>query len=210
MERKLISRIRGLCWKPLTIKEIYIYIGILIYMSSNRKPKIIDYWNVSRGSLDSPSGVIRYIFLRRFQLIFKLFTVSPNSASNDNEISRAPLISYHKFRARRMAANEDFSKIIHPNHWWKVESLATHIWLTCMRVYISGTHIIIDEVILAFRGRFKDTTKFKGKLIKEGYKNWILAEYGYVWLWLWHSIKIGTKNFKASFNSRILKVLSDI
>jgi hypothetical protein len=42
-ERKPISRIRDLYWKPLTIKKTYIFIGILIHMSSNKKPKITDY-----------------------------------------------------------------------------------------------------------------------------------------------------------------------
>lgn len=37
----------------------------------------------------------------------------------------------------------------------------------------------------------------------------MLAEHGYVWSWLWHSIKIGTENSKASLDSRIPKVLPD-
>jgi hypothetical protein len=31
-------------WKPLTIKEIYIFLGILILIGFNKKPKIKDYW----------------------------------------------------------------------------------------------------------------------------------------------------------------------
>lgn len=65
-ERKPTSRIRGLCWKPLTIKETYVFIGILIHMGSNKKSKITDYWNASRGPMDALLGVARYMSLRRF------------------------------------------------------------------------------------------------------------------------------------------------
>jgi hypothetical protein len=63
--------------------------------------------------------------------------------------------------------------------------------------------------MLAFRGRSKDTTKLKGKPIKEGYKNWVLADHGYVWGWLWHSVKVGTENSKAPLDKRIPAVLPD-
>jgi hypothetical protein len=78
-----------------------------------------------------------------------------------------------------------------------------------MRVYTPGTHVTIDEVMLAFRGRSKDTTWIKGKLIKEGYKNWVLAEHGYVWSWLWHSIVKGTEGALGLRDSRIPEVLLD-
>ena len=42
-ERKPTSHIRDLCWKSLTIKKKYIFIGILIHMSFNKKFKITDY-----------------------------------------------------------------------------------------------------------------------------------------------------------------------
>jgi hypothetical protein len=31
----------------------------------------------------------------------------------------------------------------------------------------------------------------KNKPISEGYKIWVLADYGYVWDWLWHSLQDG-------------------
>jgi hypothetical protein len=59
--------------------------------------------------------------------------------------------------------------------------------------------------MLAFRGRSKDITKLKDKLIKEDYKNWMLADHEYVWSWLWHLVKGGTKDARAPRDSRILK-----
>lgn len=181
LERKATSRTRSLCWKSLSTKEIYVFLGILIHMSSNKKPKIIDYWRTPRGPLNTPLGIERYISLKRFQALFKLFTVSPHSADNDNEIPRAPPTPYYKSKARRKRVSEGPPGPAAQNYWWKVKPLATHIRKTCMRVYISSTHVTIDEVMLAFRGRFKDTTKLKSKPIKEGYKNWVLADHGYVW-----------------------------
>jgi hypothetical protein len=62
-----------------------------------------------------------------------------------------------------------------------MESLAIHIRETCQRIYIPGTYLYIDEVILAYKDRSKHITKFKNKPIKESYKNWVLAEHGYIW-----------------------------
>lgn len=53
------------------------------------------------------------------------------------------------------------------------------------------------------------TTKLKNKSIKEGYKNWLLAEHCYVWNWLWHSNEDGTEDFKNSRDSRIPEVLPE-
>jgi hypothetical protein len=64
--------------------------------------------------------------------------------------------------------------------WNKMELLANHIRNTNKRVYISDSHMIIDETILIFRRRTVHITKFKNKSIKEDYKNWLLAEYGYI------------------------------
>ena len=72
--------------------------------------------------------------------------------------------------------------------WFAVlEPVATHLRTTCKKLLYLGTHIAIDEAMIAYRGRTKHTIKIKNKPISEGYKVWILAEAGYVWTWLWHS-----------------------
>jgi hypothetical protein len=65
--------------------------------------------------------------------------------------------------------------------------------------------VIIDEAMAAFRGRILYTTKLKNKLIKEGFKIWLLADHGYAWNWLWHLYKESTEGLKASRDSRIPK-----
>jgi hypothetical protein len=117
LERKATSRTRSLCWKSLSTKEIYVFLGILIHMSFNKKPKIINYWRIPRGSFNTLSGVKRYMSLKRFQALFKLFTVSFHSADNDNEIPRAPPISYYKPRARRKRVSEGSPGPAAQNYW---------------------------------------------------------------------------------------------
>jgi hypothetical protein len=67
---------RYLNWKPLNIKEVYTFLGILMLMSSNRKPRIENYWRNPRGAGEVPSPFHNYMGLKRFETIHKLFTAS--------------------------------------------------------------------------------------------------------------------------------------
>jgi hypothetical protein len=121
-----------------------------------------------------------------------MFTVSLNF----NEVAEAPRNRHKPFRAwkrstkkadtgaRREAeslpsAGNSQSIAGEPPFWNKVEPLASHIRDISKRVYTPGSHVTIDEAMLAFWGRTMHTTKLKNKPIKEGYKNWLLAEHGY-------------------------------
>jgi hypothetical protein len=84
-----------------------------------------------------------------------------------------------------------------------MEPLTNHIRNINKRMYTPDSHIIINETLLTFRERTMHTTKLKNKPIKKGYKNWLLAEHGYAWNWLWHSNENDTKSFKNSRDSRI-------
>jgi hypothetical protein len=63
--------------------------------------------------------------------------------------------------------------------------------------------------MLVFRGRTVHTTKLKNKSIKEGYKNWLLADHGYAWNWLWHSNEDGTEGSQEPRDSRIPEILPE-
>jgi hypothetical protein len=65
-------------WKPMNIGEIYIFLEILIHMSSKKMSKIKDYWRIPRGSLDRFSCIGRYMSLRRFESFYRMFTILPN------------------------------------------------------------------------------------------------------------------------------------
>jgi hypothetical protein len=70
---------------------------------------------------------------------------------------------------------------------YKVEPVASFIRNNCQRNWSPGTHIAVDEAMIAFRGRSNHKVKLKNKPIDEGYKVWIVAQKGYIITWLWHS-----------------------
>ena len=77
--------------------------------------------------------------------------------------------------------------------WWHLEPVASMIRLACHQSWELSSHLTIDEAIIPFRGNSSHTVKMKNKPIQEGFKNWVLADHGYIWYWLWYSIKDGTE-----------------
>jgi hypothetical protein len=49
-----------------------------------------------------------------------------------------------------------------------------------------GTYLTVDEAMSAFSGRSGDTVQLPCKPIPQGFKNWVLAQAGYVLAFLWH------------------------
>jgi hypothetical protein len=101
----------------------------------------------------------------------------PYIISNINDSPKGAPISKRKSIARDIRFTGGFP----PDYWKKIESLINHIRKICQRIYISEIYIIINEIILTYRGRSGNITKLKNKLIRKNFKNWILADYGYIW-----------------------------
>jgi hypothetical protein len=178
-------------------------------MGLNRKLKIEDYWRTSPAAREAPSPFYNYIGLKRFETIYKLFIISFLSVNSCEPRTNDPPRNAPTLKRKLAARGARSTGDLPPGHWEKVEPLASHIRETCKRVYTPGFHMTIDEVMLAFRGRSKDTTKFKNKLISEGFKNWVLAEHGYVWNWEWHSIDRGSEGAREPLDSRIPEELPE-
>src|SRR6266498_772559 len=102
-------------WKPMTVKEAYIFLGILIYTGSYQNLKIRDYFRSPQGSCTIPSGVKSYISYYRFLLLHRLFTVSPYSTKELQD----SLVSKNKVQPRRKASGSPPKE----PHWIKVEPL---------------------------------------------------------------------------------------
>jgi hypothetical protein len=105
----------------------------------------------------------------------------PAAISNINNFSRGTSI----FKRRSIIRYQNIPPVnnrgeLPPGHWKKIELLVNHIRAIYQRMYISEIHIIIDEIILAFRERFGDIIKFKNKFIGEDFKNWVLIEHDYI------------------------------
>jgi hypothetical protein len=64
--------------------------------------------------------------------------------------------------------------------------------------------------MIVYRGRSKYTTKFKNKPISEGYKVWVLAEYGYIWSWLWYPLEESTEYTAFAFDIMMFDIFDPI
>jgi hypothetical protein len=186
-------------------------------MGSNRKSKFEDYWRTPRVTEKASSPFHNYINLRRFQFIHRLFTASSILMNefavipNINNPSREVPTSKRKLTIRYQNAPPVNNRGELPlDHWKKIESLANYIRTTYQRVYTPETHIIINEIILTFRGRSGDIIKFKNKFIGENFKNWVLTKHDYIWLWKWYSIKYNSEGVRKSLDSRISEEFPEI
>ena len=54
------------------------------------------------------------------------------------------------------------------------------------KYYTPRTEVSIDEAMIRFHGRSRDTFKMPNKPIDEGYKVFCLADRGYVLIFAWH------------------------
>ena len=143
-------------------------------------------------------GILIFIGLRREPVEETLWNTKDWNLEQYMSFRRYQLLSQY-FTLRDSFTNPLTSS----DEWFEMlEPVATHLRITCKKLWYLGSHIAIDEAMVAYRGRTKHTVKIKNKPIPEGYKVWVLAEAGYVWTWLWHSkiegpekiSKNGTKN----------------
>jgi hypothetical protein len=71
-------------WKSLKSKELHIFLVILLHTNCNRKSKLKYYWKLLQYVTDPITRVGHHISLRRFELIWKVFTVSSSSLGDDS------------------------------------------------------------------------------------------------------------------------------
>ncbi|SRR6266498_5036216 len=107
-----------------------------------------------------------------------MFTVSPTSLGDNFITPFKPLLSMKK--RKRKITIKSLQEVIDISFFRKFKPLIIYIRKTCKRLYTPKIYIAIDKVIIAFRERFKYTTKLPNKSINEGYKVWTLAEHGYI------------------------------
>jgi hypothetical protein len=55
-----------------------------------------------------------------------------------------------------------------------------------LRVWKPGRDLAVDEIIVRFEGRSKETTTVPNKPTPTGYKVWGVAQRGFLILWNWH------------------------
>jgi hypothetical protein len=61
-----------------------------------------------------------------------------------------------------------------------------HIQKVSTQFFYPGTNPAVDECVISFTGRSKDTTLFKNKPTPGGFRVQVIAQHGYFLRWLWH------------------------
>jgi Transposase IS4 len=75
----------------------------------------------------------------------------------------------------------------HEGFHWKIEPVGTIIRKNYQQNWSLASYVAIDKVMLPFLGRSNDTVKMANKPISKGFKIWVLADLGYIYIWLWFS-----------------------
>ncbi|GFN97637.1 PiggyBac transposable element-derived protein 4 [Plakobranchus ocellatus] len=143
-------------WKPVSKKEVYRFLALLIHMALIDKPRIQHYW--------SKDPVLRSTFApqvmqrERFKAILSFFHLNDNTS----------------YIARGQPGHD-------PLH--KIRPLHNHLKECFMNVYSLKQNICIDEAMCPWRGRSYLRVYMKDKPMKWGIKFYELCESssGYVW-----------------------------
>ncbi|KAL9567582.1 hypothetical protein ACKAV7_008346 [Fusarium commune] len=73
-----------------------------------------------------------------------------------------------------------------PRTFQAAEEWSNHIQRVSIELYNPGTNLTVDECMVLFTGRSKETTVVKNKPTPVGFKFWVIAQQGYSLQWLWH------------------------
>lgn len=76
----------------------------------------------------------------------------------------------------------------------RVTSLSDHIRRVSQDNWIPGLNLAVDESIIRFHGRARETTTIDCKAAGTGFKTWILGDSGYCLNWRFHSKGPGPTN----------------
>ena len=145
-------------WKPTIASELWIFIGILLYIQTNRRPRFEDYWKASAPDIDrSDHSIIKYMTYDRFCLIKRWFRL----INADNIVLGVP---------------HPFNKV---HEWSDIQQDAA------TRLFVPGTNVAVDEGIVPFQGRVKYKVDMRNKPDGEGLKVWQLSQLGYLLRWIY-------------------------
>jgi Transposase IS4 len=86
--------------------------------------------------------------------------------------------------------------------FYRIQRISELLRTACRQTYFPSSNIAIDEAMVAFKGRSRDTIKIKNKPVNTGYKLWCIRDHGYIWSWLFHSRVDGVETFTTGQQTR--------
>ncbi|KAF4971256.1 hypothetical protein FSARC_1878 [Fusarium sarcochroum] len=154
---------RILQWDGISTATAYVWLGIMIYLGIHRDSSIKDHWKAPTIGDQRPLHTIsKFMPLRKFQLITRYFRT----------------FDYTKID---MSDEKDLPKTFQAAEPW-----SNHIQYMSSFLFIPGTNLAVDECMVPFTGRSKETTLVKKKPTPVGFKVWAIAQHGFFLRWLWH------------------------
>ncbi|KAF5541353.1 ac transposable element-derived 4 [Fusarium phyllophilum] len=135
----------------------------MICLGIHREISIKDHWKApSLGDQRPLHSFTKFMPLLKFELITRYFRT----------------FDYTKLDVR------DESDL--PKTFQAAEEWSEHIQKASAELYLPGTDLTVDECMIPFTGRSKETTVVKNKPTLVGFKVWVIAQQGYFLQWLWH------------------------
>src|SRR6478735_10969267 len=123
-------------WTPISMPEVYLWIGILIYISLHREKRYEDHWKASTPDRWVPDHPIRdFMTYDRFFLL----------------------------KRRLRIYDPDCIEIAMPAPFNKVNEWSYHIMETAVRLVEVGSVVSVDEAIVGFKGRSRHKVTIKNK-----------------------------------------------
>lgn len=142
---KIRSRISN--WKPLTVQELKIFLGLTLHMGTIHLSRIQDYWK--RDRLFDLRCFSDYMGRDRYLLILRCLHFATNPAQNEAK----------------------------PNdRLYKVRPLINYFNKRMCEVYYPGKELSLDESMVLWRGRLQFRQYIKNKRHKYGIKLYMLTE----------------------------------
>ncbi|KAF4963096.1 hypothetical protein FSARC_8869 [Fusarium sarcochroum] len=154
---------RILQWDGISTATAYIWLGVMIYLGIHREISIKDHWKApSLGDQRPLHMITKFMPLRKFELItryFRTFDYTKLDVSDERDL---------------------------PKTFQAAQPRSEHIQNTSAELFIPGTNLAVDECMIPYKGRSKETTIVKNKPTPCGFKVWVIAQHGFFLRWLWH------------------------
>lgn len=147
-------------WVDITLKDMFCFLSLVIYMGLLKVPALTDYWRQGRlYSLEFPKSVLSG---RKFFSIVRALRLSSREADAENKGKRG---------------TAEFDRL------GEIKPLYTEIRTACRQNYQPDQHISIDERMVASKARVIFKQYLKSKPVRWGYKLFVIADSltGYTW-----------------------------
>ncbi|KAK7589630.1 hypothetical protein V3481_008609 [Fusarium oxysporum f. sp. vasinfectum] len=154
---------RILKWEGISTATTYVWLGVMIYLGIHRESSVKSHWKAPRLGDQVPlHPITKFMPLNKFLLITRFIRTFDHTQLDVSD-------------------ERDLPKVFQAAEPW-----SQHIQQVSSELFLPGTNITIDECMVPFKGRSKETTVVKNKPTPTGFKIWVVAQHGFFMRWLWH------------------------